>query len=171
MVENNRFAAQSVISSLQPRPWHDVTIPEMKAFIGILITMGILKPPRLEVYWTTNPRIRTPGISKIMPKARFEQLFRFLHLNDSSLQKPVGHPQYCRLFKVRKLLYLVEANFEKECNLHQQCTIDEAMIPFKGRLGFKQYLKDSQRSGGQGLGTSRFHQWIREEVASIYWQE
>ena len=104
VVETNQFAAQSVISSLQPRPWHDVTIPKMKAFIGILITMGILKLLRLELYWTTNSRIRTPGISEIMPKTRFEQLFRFLHLNDSSLQKSVGHPQCCRLFKVRKLL-------------------------------------------------------------------
>ena len=114
MVETNRFAAQSVISSLQSRPWHDVTIPKMKAFIGVLITMGIFKLPRLELYWSTNPRIRTPGISEIMPKTGFEQLFRFLHLNGSSLQKLVGHTQYCRLFKVRKLLDLVEANFEKE---------------------------------------------------------
>ena len=26
--------------------------------------------------------------------------------------------------------------------MKQECTIEEAMIPFKGRLGFKQYLKD-----------------------------
>ena len=32
--------------------------------------------------------------------------------------------------------------------MHQQCTIDEAMIPFKGRLGFKQYLKDKSTKWG-----------------------
>ena len=49
---------------------------------------------------------------------------------------------YDRLFKVRPLLDLLLPKFEAEYTLHQECTIDEAMIPFKGCLGFKQFMKD-----------------------------
>ena len=53
VLETKWFAAQSVISLTYP--WHDVTILEMKAFISVLITMGVLKHTRLVSYWTTNP--------------------------------------------------------------------------------------------------------------------
>ena len=32
--------------------------------------------------------------------------------------------------------------------MHQQCSVDEAMIPFKGRLAFKQYMKDKPTKWG-----------------------
>ena len=32
--------------------------------------------------------------------------------------------------------------------MHQQCSIDEAMIPYKGRLGFKQYIKNKPTKWG-----------------------
>ena len=61
---------------------------------------------------------------------------------------PIGHPQYCHLFKVKKLLDLIQPLFDKEYDMHQQCTIDETMIPFKGRLGFKQNLKEKPTKWG-----------------------
>ncbi len=38
--------------------------------------------------------------------------------------------------------------FVSECDIHKECSIDEAMIPFKGRLGFKQYMKDKPTKWG-----------------------
>lgn len=149
VVETNRYASSIVGTTPGARPWTPVTVPEMKAFIGILILMGILKLPRLELYWSTkNPRISTPGISSIMSRVRFEQLFRCLHLTDNAHQTPFGQPGHDRLYKVRKLLNLIVPLFESEYEMHQQCTIDEAMIPFKGRLGFKQYMKDKPTKWG-----------------------
>ena len=72
---------------------------------------------------------------------RFEQTFRFLHVANSNLQVDHDKPGYDRLFKVRKLLDLVLPHFESEYVLYRQITVDEAMIPFKGRLRFKQYMK------------------------------
>ena len=58
---------------------------------------------------------------------------------DNSLQIPAGDPSHDKLFKVQRCVDLVTAEFESLYTLHQPVTIDEAMIPFKGRLGFKQY--------------------------------
>ncbi len=38
--------------------------------------------------------------------------------------------------------------FAAECVIHKECTVDEAMIPFKGRLGMKQYMKDKPTKWG-----------------------
>ena len=49
----------------------------------------------------------------------------------------------------------MESRFDTEYVLNQQCTVDEAMIPFKGRLGFKQYMHQASEVGDKGLGFSR----------------
>ncbi len=76
------------------------------------------------------------------PQKKFEQLFRFFHLNDNDEHVPYSQAGHDKLFKVRKLLDLLCPLFKYEFEMHQACTIDEAMIPFKGKLRFKQYMKD-----------------------------
>ena len=57
------------------------------------------------------------------------------------MEFPSGQPGHDKLFKVRPLLDMVLPKFESEYELHQYVTIDEAMIHFKSRLRFKQYMK------------------------------
>ena len=59
-----------------------------------------------------------------------------------------GDPRYDRLFKVRKILDLLTPRFQSQYNTHEQLNVDEAMIPFKGRLSFKQYMKDKPTKCG-----------------------
>ena len=150
VMETNNYAAsvteQSSHSS--PRPWQDVSTEEMKAFIGILILMGICRLSRLRLYWTTKYPYICPGICDIMSLTRFEQIYRFLHLSDSEQQVAVGQPGHDYLYKVRKLLDLLSPHFLSEYNSHEELSIDEAMIPFKGRLSIKQYMKDKPTKWG-----------------------
>ena len=104
--------------------------------------MGIARLPQLELYWSTKHELTRQHIADVMPLVRFQQILRFLHLNDSEKQLTVDQPGYDPLFKVRKLLDIVTPKFESEYNLSESISIDEAMIPFKGRLSFKQYMKD-----------------------------
>ena len=110
----------------------------MKAFCGVLIFMGVCKQPRLDLYWSTKFLLSVHGVADVMTMNRFH---RCLHLANNSMQIPAGQPGHDRLFKVRRLLDLLIPKFESEYTIHQECTIDEAMIPFKGRLSFKQYMK------------------------------
>ena len=149
VTETNRYALENISHTPHARPWEDVIVPEMKAFVGLLILMGIVRLPRLEMYWQVkHPIIATVGISSIMSRNRFQQIFRFLHLADSSQQIPAGQPGHDKLFKVRPFLDSVLPKFESEYSMHQPVTIDEAMIPFKGRLSFKQYIKNKPTKWG-----------------------
>ncbi len=76
-VETNCYA-NTCIESNPSCAWPDTTVEELKAFIGVLILMGIVRLPRLELGQLISPSSSlTPGISNIMPPKKFEQLFRF----------------------------------------------------------------------------------------------
>jgi len=107
----------------------------MKAYIGMLIMMGILQLLHLDMYWQVDDEILgTPGISELMSRNRFQQISRFLHLVDNSQQHPAGYERHDKLFKVPKLLDLITTQSAANYTPHQAATVDEAMIPFKGRL-------------------------------------
>ena len=144
----NRYAEQckSLHISSHSCPWHDVTCEEFKAFFGMLFYMGMARLPQLELYWSTKQELFRQHIADVMPLVRFQQILRFLHLNDSDKQLTVDQPRYDPLFKVRKLLGIVTPKFESEYNLSESMSIDEAMILFKGRLSFKQYMESNYLS-------------------------
>ena len=76
VTETNRYAAQQRQQASTPgRRWHDVTVEEMKALVGMQILMGISRLPRIEMYWSKH-RLLTPGLCSVMSLTRFEQIFR-----------------------------------------------------------------------------------------------
>ncbi len=50
--ETNRYANTVCGTTPKSRPWKDTNIIEMKAFVGMLICFGVLKLPRIEMYWS-----------------------------------------------------------------------------------------------------------------------
>ena len=144
LVTETNWYAQANLSCLpNARAWSDVSIDEMKAFIGVTILMGIIQLPQLEMYWqTSNPMIATSRVSNIMSRTHFQQILRYLHLADNAHQIPADQSGHDKLYKVRNLLDILSRQFQSNYTPTEYITIDEAMIPFKGRLGFKQYMKD-----------------------------
>ncbi len=62
--ETNRYAASVVGHTPHARKWINTTVAEMKAFLGMMMMMGVLRCARFELYWSTMfPLINTPGIS------------------------------------------------------------------------------------------------------------
>ena len=53
---------------------------------------------------------------------------------------PRGDRAHDKLYKVRPLLDVISDTFREEYNPSKFVSIDEAMVKYKGRLGFKQYL-------------------------------
>ena len=64
MVETNRYANSFINNNTITCECTDTTVEELRAFVGLLILMGIVRLPRLALYRSTrSPLIRTPGIS------------------------------------------------------------------------------------------------------------
>ncbi len=52
--ETNRYANTVCGTTPKSRPWKDTNIIEIKAFVGMLICFGVLKLPRIEMYWSSK---------------------------------------------------------------------------------------------------------------------
>lgn len=108
---------------------------EIKTFVGIHILMGNLNYPRLRCYWEN--KLKIPMISESMPRNRFSQLRTHLHFVNV-LEKPPD----CNdgFWKVR-ILFETLRNRMLELGLENKLSIDEQMVPFKGKINVKQYIK------------------------------
>ena len=65
------------------RRWIATTITEIKKFLEILFTMGLVKTAWIEDYWSTDPIIATPIFNSTMPRDMCELLLRFWHFSDN----------------------------------------------------------------------------------------
>ena len=79
-----------------------------------------------------------------MVRDRFELLLMFWHFSDNNKY----HPNQDRLFKLKPRLDLLKARFKLVCIPGAVITIDETMIPWRGRLLFKQYIPDKAHKYG-----------------------
>ena len=61
-------------------PWHDVTVKEMKTYVGISILVSIAVLPHIEMCWSKEWDLLVQLLAKVMSKTRFEQISRYLHV-------------------------------------------------------------------------------------------
>ena len=61
-------------------------------------------------------------------------------MNNESYTTPQSDPQYDRIWKVRPVIDVLSKTFLDVYTPHATNSIDEAMIPFKGRSALKQYI-------------------------------
>ena len=71
---------------------------------------------------------------------RFLDLHRYLHFVDNSTISLPGTPEYDRLGKVRPIVEYLEEKVATVYEPGREISIDEAMIPFKGRSSLKHYM-------------------------------
>ena len=128
--------------------WKPTNAQEIKAFFAINIIMGLHSFPELDSYWSTDDRLGVPGIAKIMPKHRYKKINQYLHLVNNENNAPRGHPQYDPFFKVSPVVSLMSRTFHQSYKPHREITVDEAMVPYKGRHHCKQYVPSKPNKWG-----------------------
>ena len=137
--ETNRYAQQKLAGQALDK-WQDVTLVEIKAFLGLCVVMGVSLLPCTADYWSSDPFLGNEGIQKEMTKNRFENISRFFHFNDSSVEPRRGDDGFDRLYKVRPILTHFNAKIPELYKPGKHISVDEGMIGFKGRLSFRQYM-------------------------------
>ena len=120
----------------------------MKSFLGTIILMGIHRMPALADYWSSNPGIGAPSVVRAFPMNRFMQLLRTIHFNDNSTAIPRGDPGHDRAHKVRPVIQSIQEKCLSLYNPHRECSVDEAMVGFKGRSSLKQFSPDKPTKRG-----------------------
>ena len=108
---------------------------EMRKFVGIQILMGNLQHPRVRLYW--DQKLGIPIISRCMPVNRFFKLRSTVHIVNVQ-EKPQNND---RFWKIRPFY----DNIRRRClalPLESNLCVDEQMVPFKGHINVRQYMKD-----------------------------
>ena len=139
--ETNRYAehflqTHKINRRSNSRQWKPTTDVEIRKFFGIIIEVRLVKMPKLEYYWSNNQLYGSEFIRNAMARDRFELLLKFWHFSGNNKY----HSNQDRLIKLKPLLDLLKARFSSVYIPGVVITIDETMIPWHGRLLFKQYI-------------------------------
>ena len=107
--ETNRFPSMCLSASQQeggsPSAWA-TTADEMKAFLGLLVLMGIQKLPGLYDYWSTDEVLHSFAIASCISRKQFLNIRRFLHFVDNdtiATRGEEGYPHGYKEFQARSV--------------------------------------------------------------------
>lgn len=115
---------------------------EIRTLIGLHLAMGVMKMPRVSMYWEAGMDI---GIFRnTMCRDGFFQLRSHLHLVNN-LERPAENKDV--FYKVRPLYDALRRSC-LELPLVENLCVDEQMVPFRGSLSVKQYVKGKPHSWG-----------------------
>lgn len=131
--QTNRYACQKNSNN-----WKPVTEQDIKAYLGILIMMGLNPLPDMELYWSSDPFYYTKEIAQVFPIVRFKKITENLHLNDNEIEPPRNSSDYDKLYKLRPFLTALNKVFQREAYNSDVQSVDECMVKFKGRSSLKQ---------------------------------
>ena len=123
--ETNRYARQ-VMGEDKYRSWKQVTVEELKAFLGFSILMGVDHLPSVNDYWSRDPLLHYAPISDRIPRWRFREISWYLHFVNNEDLSPRGDPAHDRLGKVRPLLNHLSNKFATLYDPSKHVAVDEA---------------------------------------------
>lgn len=109
---------------------------EMMKFLGLLIISGYHSVPAENDYWSTSEDLEIPIFAKTMSRERFKSIKRYFHVADNN---NLGDS---KMAKILPLLQMLKDNCQKHGVFHEFLSIDESMIPYRGRHSAKQFIRN-----------------------------
>ena len=123
----------------------NTTPDEIERLFAIWLYSGLFPAPSYRDYW--SPETCLSCIADLMPVNRYEKLMQNIHMCDNNLMRKRGETGYDPLFKIRRFYDTIR----NKCRSEQQTefqSIDEQIVPFKGRHIRKQYLPSKPHRWG-----------------------
>lgn len=114
-------------------------ISEIKGLLGLLFYIGKLRGAHLNTkdLWATDGSGCDICIST-MSRNRFHFLLRCLRFDD--IRTRAGRRETDKLAPIREIFEEFVSNIQKYYKHGEHVTIDEMLLPFRGRCAFRQYL-------------------------------
>ncbi|XP_041460062.1 piggyBac transposable element-derived protein 4-like [Lytechinus variegatus] len=136
--------------------WKPVGVEEMEQLCGLLIYMGLVPLPDLELYFSTSFPYHGTWARAYLTKDRLKGILCFLKITDPNTEGDKD--------PLRKVNYLLKHMKETCKQLYQpgeHISIDERMVKSKGRFGFIQYIRDKPTKWG-------FKLWVLADSSNAY---
>lgn len=128
------------------KEWQTLDSSDIKKFIGLVMYMGIVNEPQMNLYWSTDPLYRNEFVVSVMSRNKFHNILKFLHFQNRHTEEPTD-----RLTKVRTLLTTLEKNFIAAKIPGEKIVVDESMVAWRGRLLWHQYNPGKAHKYGMKL--------------------
>lgn len=143
--ETNIYASQRKCEqqSYRLHQWYETNSNEIKRFFGLIMWMGLVRLPKIDLYWSKYEGFNLPFARKVMSRNRFEILLRFIHFNNNEDCNSSD-----RLYKIVPIINYLNINFKKYYNPDEILCVDESLVPFRGRIIFRQYIKQKRHRYG-----------------------
>lgn len=114
---------------------------EMYKFFGLSLLQAQIRFPTLRKIFSYDPLYYHPIFSNVMTGRRYEQLLRAFNCTNDRQSKD-------RLNKVSSLLQILIRNYQKAFSPEEALSLDESLLLHRGRLSFKQYIKNKRAKYG-----------------------
>lgn len=163
IVETNRYASdkqKNKTGKIEP----PFTKSELYAYFGIRTYMSIVNIQKSDTYWSNDCVFGQFYISKILPRDRYDRLTQYLHINDNSKNPPKGTPGHDKLHQFRPVNDVIMKKCLENYHPHQNVSVDEAMVAYRGRLSFRQYIPAKPTKYGIKV-------WVRADPTNGYVNE
>ncbi|KAG8232299.1 hypothetical protein J437_LFUL011240, partial [Ladona fulva] len=112
-------------SAEKDKQWREVSGSKICVFLELVMLQSIIQKPDLKFYWSTRPILWTDNV--------------YLHFCHNEEYDPKMHP----IPKLNKI-WPVYQKLEEKCKMlytpERDITIDESLLLYKGRLGWKQFI-------------------------------
>ena len=80
-MERDRYPAPDLSDTRGGKNWWRLEVPELLAFFGVNLLMGINRRPNHRLYWKkSDPAVYCAFISSIMSRRRYEDITRCIHI-------------------------------------------------------------------------------------------
>lgn len=119
----------------------NITVDELRTFIGILIISGYTYHTSFRTMWSQGEDQRNVMVCDSMRRNRFEEIMHSLHFEDSNKGGTREKPNPDKMWKLRPITDHIKTNMLKYFHPEQNLSYDESMIAYFGRHGCKQYIK------------------------------
>ena len=103
--------------------------------------------PKIDYYCSKSQLYGSKIIQNTMPRGKFELLFNFLHFSSNDEQDA----SQGRLARLNPLLHLLKARFKSIYMPGSVVTVDETVVPWRGRLSFKQCIPGKAHKHGDKM--------------------
>ncbi|KAG0430788.1 hypothetical protein HPB47_022384 [Ixodes persulcatus] len=110
----------------------------MRKYLSILVLCGVIKMPDFRMFWQGGTRYAP--VTDLLSRNRFEEIHRWLQMNNNMWQKTKESEGHTRLLKVCLIIDAFRQNL-KLVPPEEKQSIDKHTTPFKGRSQMKQYFK------------------------------